>query len=153
MAKKKPEKSDSGGESNPTIHVASNLHAARMAAKKTLEELAEDSGISKTYLWELEHDVEGQKKPSADILLKIARVLDITIADLLGLPSVQVNKVRVEISPSLKQFSDFMKSMGTPVKDEDLHALAATRFRGGQPRTKEGWYDLYTTLKRTTGRE
>ncbi len=119
----------------------------------TLEQLAVESGISKTYLWELENDEEGQKKPSADILLKIARVLDTTIADLLGLPSVQVNQSKVEISPSLIQFRDFMKSLGTPVNDEDLRALATTRFRGGQPRTKEGWYDLYATLKRTTGRE
>lgn len=138
---------------SPVANISTNLHAARVAADMTLEQLAAESGISKTYLWELENDADGQKKPSADILLKIARVLDTTIADLLGLPSVQVNQSKVEISHSLIQFRDFMKTLGTPVKEEDLQALATTRFRGGQPRTKEGWYDLYSTLKRTTGRE
>ncbi|XZE20309.1 helix-turn-helix domain-containing protein [Pirellulaceae bacterium SH449] len=150
MAKRKLTTTDA---ESPIANLAGNLHAARVAADKTLEQLAAESGISKTYLWELENDAEGLKKPSADILLKIARVLDTTIADLLGLPSVQVNQTRVEISPSLKNFCEFMTSLGTPVKEEDVQALATTRFRGGQPRTKEGWYDLYTTLKRTTGRE
>lgn len=153
MAKKSAEKSDTPTSPPLASGVAVNLHASRIAAKKTLEELAEASGISKTYLWELENDIGGQKKPSADILLKISRVLDTTIADLLGLPSVQVNKTKVEISQSLSDFRDFMSKMGTPISEDDLCALATTRFRGGQPRTTEGWYDLYSTLKRTTGRE
>ncbi|TWU64531.1 anaerobic benzoate catabolism transcriptional regulator [Crateriforma conspicua] len=148
-SKKKPK----AGSDSQTAKIAANLHAARLAAGMTLEQLAAESKISKTYLWELENDEEGLKKPSADILLKIARVLDTTIADLLGLPSVQVNEKKVEISQSLAEFRDFMKSMGTPLKDDDIQALAMTRFRGGQPRTKEGWFDLYETLKRSTGRQ
>lgn len=150
MTNKKKSKADSVAS---TANIAANLHAARSAAEMTLEQLAKESGISKTYLWELENDEEGQKKPSADILLKIASVLDTTIADLLGLPSVQVDHKKIEISKSLAEFRDFMKSFGTPLSDDDLKALALTRFRGGQPRDKEGWFDLYGTLKRTTGRD
>ena len=150
MTAKKKTKSDLDAK---TSSIAANLNAARVAANMTLEQLAKESKISKTYLWELENDEEGQKKPSADILLKIAHVLDTTIADLLGLPSVQVNKKKVEISNSLAEFRDLMKSLGTPLNEEDIQALAMTRFRGGQPRDKEGWFDLYGTLKRTTGRE
>lgn len=150
MSKKKPSKP---ATDSPTANISKNLHASRTAAGMTLEQLAKKSSISKTYLWELENDEVGLKKPSADILLRIARELDTTIADLLGLPSVQVNQKKVEISHSLAEFREFMTTLGTPVKDEDIQALATTRFRGGQPRTKEGWFDLYATLKRTTGRE
>ncbi|MCA9191103.1 MAG: helix-turn-helix transcriptional regulator [Planctomycetales bacterium] len=150
MTNKKKAKS---GSDSPTANIAANLRAARVAAELTLEELATRSKISKTYLWELENDEEGQKKPSADILLKLAKELGTTIADLLGLPAVQVDKKKVEISPSLAEFRELMKSLGTPLSQEDLQALALTRFRGGQPHTKEGWFDLYGTLKRTTGRE
>ena len=43
-----------------------------------------------------------------------------------------------------------MASMGQALADQDLRDLATMRFRGGQPRTKEGWHPLYVTLKHTT---
>jgi transcriptional regulator with XRE-family HTH domain len=150
MAAKKVEKQI---ETSPLSRLSQNIRAARLAAGLTLEQLAGESGISKTYLWELENDESGQKRPSAEILLKVANILKTTIADLMGLPSVQVNKTKVEVSPSLIEFRDMMVTMETPLSDEDLHSLASTRFRGGQPTSKEGWYDLYSALKRATGRK
>jgi transcriptional regulator with XRE-family HTH domain len=138
---------------SPLARLSQNIRAARTASGLTLDQLAHESEISKTYLWELENDSSGQKRPSAEILLKISNVLKTTIADLMGLPSVQVNKAKVEVSPSLIEFRDLMVSMGTPLSDEDMQSLAATRFRGGQPTSKDGWYDLYSALKRATGRK
>lgn len=134
------------------MSLSQRLRETRRNAGLTLEQLATDAGISKTYLWELEHDDDGQKKPSADVLLKIAEALKTTIAELLGLPAVQVNKTKVDLSRSLIEFRDWMQQIGEALTQEEFQDLAAMRFRGGQPKNKDGWYDLYRTLKRTTGK-
>lgn len=134
------------------MSLAQRLRDARKEAGLTLDQLAADAGVSKTYLWELEHDEEGQKKPSADVLLKIAEALKTTIADLLSLPAVQVNRKKIDVSRSLIEFRDWMAQIEQPLTEEEFKDLAAMRFRGGQPKSKDDWYDLYRTLKRTTRR-
>lgn len=134
------------------MSLAERLRAARKQAELTLEQLAAEAGISKTYLWELEHDVDGEKRPSADVLLRIANALKTTIAELLNQPVVRVNKGKVDVSKSLREFRDWMKDIKEPLMDEEFQDLAAMRFRGGQPKSKDDWYDLYRTLKRTTRR-
>jgi transcriptional regulator with XRE-family HTH domain len=134
------------------MSLAQRLREARKEAGLTLEQLAAASGVSKTYLWELENDEKGQKKPSAEVLLRLSGPLRTTIADLLGQPVVQVKKAKVGVSQSLIEFRDFMVKIGEPITSEEFQDLATMRFRGGQPKTKDDWYDLYRTLKRTTRR-
>lgn len=133
--------------------LAKRIHEARKVAGFTLDELAERAGVSKTYLWELENDTKGEKKPSADVLLRIATALSVTIADLLGLPSIRVDESKVDLSPSLVAFRDWMKTIGETLSPDDLRDLATMRFRGGQPRAKEDWHDLYRLMKRATKKE
>lgn len=104
----------------------------------------------KTYRWELEHDEDGVKKPSADTLMKLVAPLRTTIADLLGLQTAQANDQKVEVSQSLIEFSDWMKKTDRELSEDELRDLATMRFRGGQPKTRDDWNDLYRTLKRTT---
>ncbi len=132
------------------MSLAERLLRARKDAGLTLDQLADASGLSKTYLWELEHDDEGLKKPSADTLLKLVTPLRTTIADLLGRPTVQINSDRIEISDSLREFCEWMKKTERELSEEEVRDLATMRFRGGQPRTRDDWDDLYRTLKRTT---
>lgn len=132
------------------MSLAERLKRARKDAGLTLDQLAEASGLSKTYLWELENDRDGLKKPSADTLMKLVTPLRVTIADLLNLPSVKVNNRSVEISKSLRDFCNWMKQTGRALTQEEVNDLATMRFRGGQPKTRDDWDDLYRTLKRTT---
>lgn len=134
------------------MSLAERLKKARNEAGFTLEQLATEAGISKTYLWELEHDENSEKRPSADVLLRIANALKTTIAELLSQPVVEVNKTKVDVSRSLIEFRELMQQLGEPLSEDEFNDLAAMRFRGGQPRTKKDWYDLYQTLKRTTRR-
>jgi len=134
------------------MSLAERLKEARKEAGRTLEQIATEAGISKTYLWELEHDEGGEKRPSADVLLRIANALKTTIAELLGQPVVEVNKTKVGVSGSLIEFRELMQQLGQPLSEDEFNDLAAMRFRGGQPKTKTDWYDLYRTLKRTTGK-
>lgn len=135
------------------MSLAKRIREEREGSGFTLDQLAEKANVSKTYLWELEHDTRGQKKPSADVLLRIAEALSTTIADLLSLPSVRVDKTEIDLNSSLIEFRDLMKHLGDPLTDNDLRDLATMRFRGGQPKTKEDWHDLYRLLKRATGRK
>lgn len=132
------------------MSLAKRIREERERAGLTLDEFAAKAEISKTYLWELEHDTKGHKKPSADVLLRIAKALSLTIADLLSLPAIRVDETNVALSSSLVEFRNWMKKIGEPLNDDDVRDLATMRFRGGQPKTKDDWYDLYRTLKRTT---
>jgi transcriptional regulator with XRE-family HTH domain len=132
--------------------LSERLRSYREAAGLSLDELAAKATISKTYLWELEKDAAGAKKPSADVLLRIASALSVTIADLLALPTVQVEADTVELSPSLRQFRDRMAKLGTPLAQQDLRDLALTKFRGGQPQTADEWHQLYLTLMATAAK-
>lgn len=132
--------------------LAERLRACREASGFSLDELATRARISKTYLWELEKDAAGEKKPSADVLMRIASALSVTIADLLSLPTVQVQRNAVELSKSLRDFRDRMAKLGSPLSDQDLHDLAVMKFRGGQPQTADEWHQLYLALIATAAK-
>src|ERR1700730_5982475 len=102
------------------MSVAERIRTLRTKAGLSLEELATKARLSKTYLWELEKDEAGVKKPSADVLLRLSTALSTTIADLMSLPSVRVQQDEIQIPPSLSEFQKRMEGMGTPLSPEDL---------------------------------
>jgi transcriptional regulator with XRE-family HTH domain len=128
------------------MSLAQKIRALREGKGLSLDELAARAKISKTYLWELEQDTAGTKKPSADVLLRIASALSTTLADLLSLATVKIQQAAVELSPSLKDFRKRMADQKTPLSDEDLRDLAVMKFRGGQPQTADEWHQLYLLL-------
>jgi transcriptional regulator with XRE-family HTH domain len=132
--------------------LAEKIRNIRETKEMSLDELASRAKISKTYLWELEQDTAGEKKPSADVLLRIATALSTTLAELLSLETVTVQDRKVQLPPSLKEFQDRMKTQKTVLSDEDMRDLAVMKFRGGQPQTADDWQQLYLLLKRSVGR-
>jgi transcriptional regulator with XRE-family HTH domain len=126
--------------------LAEQLRRFREKEGLSLDELASKAQVSKTYLWELERDTAGEKKPSASVLLQIARALSVTIADLLELATTQVQDKSMEVPTSLTDFQERMQKLGTPLSEHDLRDLASMRFRGGQPKTADEWHQLYLTL-------
>jgi transcriptional regulator with XRE-family HTH domain len=129
--------------------LANQLRTLRTQAGLSLDQLATRAGLSKAYLWELEKDEAGEKKPSADVLLRIANALSTTIAELMALPTVQAQTGGVQIPPALVEFSERMKAQGTRLSETDLRDLAMMRFRGGQPRTPEEWMQVYLVFVQT----
>jgi transcriptional regulator with XRE-family HTH domain len=132
--------------------IAENIRKIRESKELSLDDVASRANISKTYLWELERDTASEKKPSADVLLRIARALSTTLAELLSLETVSARKGRIEIPPSLKEFQKRMETLATPLSAEDLRDLALMKFRGGQPQTADDWQQLYWVLKKSVGR-
>lgn len=110
----------------------------RTRAELTQAELARRAGISKAYLSELEG--ESGRRPSADVLLRIADALGTTIAELLGRSLEPREPAR--IPEGLRQFA---RERG--LSQDEVRALAAIRMRGGPPRTKERWAFIYDAIE------
>ena len=62
--------------------IGSKIRALRLRKGLTLDQLAEKSGSSKSYLWELEN--KDPPRPSAEKLGGIARALEVTVDYLMG---------------------------------------------------------------------
>ena|ERR1700756_5650484 len=62
--------------------VRDRIKLLRKKAKLTLDQAAEQAGLSKSYLWELEN--RDLPRPSAEKLSGLARVFNVTVDYLLG---------------------------------------------------------------------
>lgn len=117
------------------------LKRQRARARLSLAELAESTGISKTYLVRLESDTTAN--PSLDVLRRIAQALDTTVADLVGSPAIQFDEQEATISPSLRAFADEAE---LPMRE--LQMLASIRWRKGEePRTSARWRYVLDSLR------
>jgi transcriptional regulator with XRE-family HTH domain len=134
------------------MNLAARLRKLREDKKMSLDEVARSAQISKTYLWELERDEAGAKKPSADVLLRIAEALSVSLADLLNLDPVRIDDREVDLPPGLRDLKERMRKAGQPIAPADLQDLARTKFRGAQPQTVDQWHQLYLLLLDSTMR-
>jgi transcriptional regulator with XRE-family HTH domain len=62
--------------------IGTKIRALRLKKRLTLDQLADKSGSSKSYLWELEN--KDPPRPSADKLAAIAKALEVTVDYFLG---------------------------------------------------------------------
>lgn len=62
--------------------VGDRIKSLRKKKNLTLDQLAEQAGLSKSYLWELEN--KNPPRPSGEKLTGLARALDVTVDYLLG---------------------------------------------------------------------
>src|SRR5438445_5865468 len=62
--------------------VGEQIRKLRTDKKLTLDKLAEDAGLSKSYLWELEN--KNPPRPSAEKLAGLAKALGVTVDFLMG---------------------------------------------------------------------
>ena len=112
----------------------------------SLNGLAEEASISKAYLSQLENDVS--KQPSAEILLKIASALGVTIADILDQPvRVYAEDFEDEDIPyALREFID-ERGDALDIQKEDVRMLMNIRYRGNQPKAIEEWEHILQTIR------
>lgn len=103
--------------------LGSKINKHRKEKKLTLERLAQLSGISKSYLWELEN--KASKSPSAEILERIANNLGVTTSYLLNDTSSELKEdesdmaffrnyqqMDAEQKQQLQQIMDVLKKQG-----------------------------------------
>lgn len=120
--------------------VGQRLKRERTRAGLSLAELADATGVSKTYLVRLESDPGAN--PSLDVLRRIAEALDLTVADLVGARAVQFDAEDALIPSSLRAFADEVR-----LSDRELRMLASIRWRkGDEPRTSARWRYVLDSL-------
>lgn len=123
----------------PADSIGARLRKRRTAAGKTLSELAESSGISKSYLWNLENKADHQR-PSGDTLYALARTLGTSMSDLLG--------KKLLVDNNEPQADDVLKAFARKEKlaPAEVRMLASIQWRGDPPRTVERWRFVYDAL-------
>ena len=120
------------------------LKALRAERDLSLDVLAELSGVSKSYLWSLEH---GKNVPTVDAAGKIADALGVRLSYLLGEDGgLELPK---RLPKGLQDFVERCETRGEDLGSEDVMMLAGIRYRGRQPRTADDWAYVYETIKRT----
>lgn len=123
--------------------VGSRIKEYREDRGMTASQLAAKSGVSKSYISELENDSGTGKHPSADKLYAIAKALGVAMSDLLGRPII-TNPVSKH-PPSLLAFAKQAK-----LPQADIEMLARIQFRGEPPKTQERWEFIYQAIRNST---
>lgn len=120
--------------------VGERVRREREKTGLSLAQLADAAGLSKAYLLKVEN---GGTNPSLGVLGQIADALDITIADLVGGPTVRFDVDDTDVPPSLRAFADEAKLTST-----EIRTLASIRWRRGEePRTPERWRYIFHSLQ------
>lgn len=129
--------------------VGARLRLVRDERGLSLEELAERAGVSKSFLWEVEHDRSGI---SGERLLKVANVLGASLDYLLrGTPTGGMpNPKAVEIPSELGELAEELGlSYGQTIALLEVEqSLVARRRNSGVARmTKDEWRSLYEGVR------
>jgi transcriptional regulator with XRE-family HTH domain len=119
--------------------IGDRLKEYRKGLAMSQADLARKSSVSAAYVSELESGLG--KRPSGEILLRLANALEVTIADLLGQDIRPGDGDPPVLDSSLLEFA---KERRLPRSDVEM--LASIRFRGDPPRTSRRWAMIYDTI-------
>lgn len=124
-----------------THQIGRRIRKLRKESNLSLSQLANDSGVSKSYLWKLE-DGKTDVRPSGDTLYKIARALGTSMSRLIG------HEVLVEDSARIpSSLNKFAAEEG--LRERDVAMLSRINFRGRQPQRPEDWAFIWHAIKRS----
>lgn len=124
------------------------LKSLRSARGISVAELAEVSGVSPPYIWQIESG--GKKNPSGEVLRKLAAGLGTTVADLLG-TSLIIPEDSLKKAPHALRRLAKRKGKQMDLRQEDLEMLKSIHFRGKRPSKEEDWELIFLFLKRILG--
>ena len=134
--------------SQQTETVGQRIHYVRTQQGLTLERLAQQAGLSKSFLWEVEQDRSGI---SGKRLLQVADALSASIEYLLrGGSSVETEKLRsIEIPTELSAVAQelglsYQQTLALLQVDRTIVAYRSGKRRGRK--NKEDWRSLYRDL-------
>lgn len=91
--------------------VGEQIRKLRLDKKLTLDKLAEDAGLSKSYLWELEN--KNPPRPSAEKLAGLAKALGVTVDYFMGTDTEQ----NLETAQDRAFFREYQQ-MTAPMKEK-----------------------------------
>jgi transcriptional regulator with XRE-family HTH domain len=122
------------------------LREAREERGKTIAEVSSAAGISRSYLHELETAKPSARPiPTAAILMRLAQILGTSIGELVE-ESPQKMAADIVVPPGLRE-----AAREENLSEAEIQRLAAIRFRGEQPQSKERWRLLIQSLALSGG--
>ncbi len=119
------------------------LRILRTAKGWSSGKLAEESGVSRAYLWQLE--TGGKDNPSFDVLAKLASTLGVSVSEF-----TEEDEELTEQEPLPQALVDFVRARGQAlgVRKTDLEVMKGIHFRGAQPDNPEDWELMFLFLKK-----
>ena len=125
--------------------ISEKLKEMRLERNMSVRELAERSGLSQPYIWQIESG--RRKNPGGSSLQKLAGALGIGVEELLGTPAeLSANDVS-DIPESLQEFVA-KRGKALKLRKEDIAMLKHIAYRGRSPETVEDWELIFNFLKR-----
>lgn len=135
------------------LTIGLNVRAARKAKGMSLTELARRAKVSKAYISQMENYPE--KQPSAEIVYRLARALDVHITQLMGVDNATYGPARREAAAAAE--SPSVKTLPIPLRifwrenphvpATDIKALAGLSIQGWDPATPTDYWLIYTALR------
>lgn len=120
------------------------LKELRTAHSLTLKGLAERTGLSVSYLSDIER---GRTTPSLATLESLASALEMTVIDFLTGVDFAGEPTNASLPPGLAELLEDEEYQGE-ITPEWAAMLSKIQLRGRRPQTKEDWLILYLQLKR-----
>lgn len=131
------------------IQLGQTIRSLRTGNGWSLAQLAEESGVSKAYLSDLENGSAG--RPNIQYVYSVATALQVTLDDLLGDSKPKAHRREKRPERELpKDLLELQQELG--LTDEDVEMLAYVNFRGHRPRDKDGWRFLLQALRMVSQR-
>ena len=124
------------------------LKSLRTAKGIRVAELAQASGVSPPYIWQIEKGMK--KNPSGQVLKRLAEALRTTVADLLETSLAITEEALAEVPPSLRRLAK-RKARQLDLRQEDIEMLKHIHFRGKRPDKEEDWELIFLFIKRILG--
>lgn len=110
----------------------------------TLKEVAERSGLSVSYLSDIER---GRTTPTLNTLELIADALEMSVLDLLTGVDFAGEVTEASLPPGLVDLIND-DEYTHEITSEWVETLSKIQMRGKRPKTKQDWLELYLHLKR-----
>jgi transcriptional regulator with XRE-family HTH domain len=123
--------------------IGQRIREVRRQREKTLKQLAEDTGLSLTYLSDVER---GDTQPSLKSLQRIAEGLDLTTTDLMrGVDNL--SGVRSDVlPPGLRELREDPR-FADQLTGEWIETLLRVDYRGRRPESKREWQNLFMLMQ------
>jgi transcriptional regulator with XRE-family HTH domain len=144
-----------------SLGFGNELRKARSSQGLTLSKLSEDSGVSIAYLSDLERGVLGN--PTLDTLRAIAKALNVSLNDLLGVDDATERRPRypaaLEEFRALTPFreviaEDAKRRSRNPdeLEEEWVQTLADLQIGGRRPKSPSDYFFIFEAIRRAVDR-
>lgn len=119
----------------------------RTQHRLTLRDLSESTGLSVSYLSDIER---GRTTPSLNTLEALSVAFDISVADLLSGVDFAGEKTIAALPLGLQELLQDQE-FGDQIDEQWISLLNRIELRGKRPQTKVEWLELYLHLRRILG--